>query len=809
MTPLEITDPDGSPLPNPFPVNVNGFGPAFAHATLDRVAWLGGGFTGFVTSYEGMKQVAVDAQAAAAAAASTAGAEAAAVADAAVASVIADADAAAASAAAAESNAAVSATAAANSAALVGAPADTAIAAAVNGAATETKTALNAAYLSARTVFTDDFGGSSLGAAWGNLRPDATGYRVTGGNLEIDTLVGSIFDGAFTAKNIINYPIPAGKAWVAEAKITSPITADGQRIGLIALNSTASASSLDWAGVLRIGRPASNFRRGTSLHRRGNQRWTGRDYTEHTVASYSATWWARLVWDGRNLTAYDSVDGVNWVLVGRPVPDPDMAFTHIGLYAANSTTGGTVTTAKFESFTLTSTPITSVPVRMPKQWVVNSFTDPASTTVGAMLIDILRKNAKYNLTTWWAAKWASQDANTYIDFKGTGDLALTEYDIRPAAMAAHGAASVMWTGHWDTTIAGGMTEATARTRTIRWITSLAKSHYANTQNRGWGYEWQSQLWASWIAQAGWMLWQYIPAADQENIKRMVEAEATYQYYIDVPFWKNPAGVEQYVGDSKGEELGWMSLIWQTGVAMMPDHPDAKKWARKMVRYIAAAWSKQADLSDSTPLHGQAVSDYLNGWNVNADGTVINHNLVHPDYMAAVVNTSLAASHVLAMGSTFVPKAALRNVTSVWGALSQVTFATPPYNAPGGTIYKTASADLYYPQGNDWSDPGMSTRIADKAAFDATVSVLGLDTGITPNADAWAQLHLQKVKDMQARFTTGQVYLNPPDFTEDNYTMREQWIASNIAPAWLTHYAVKYKLYRTSNGTPETFLDEVF
>lgn len=74
MAPIPITDPDGSPLPNPFPVNANGFGPAFAHATLDRVAWSGGGFTGYLTSYEGMKAEAVAARAAAEGAASGAAA---------------------------------------------------------------------------------------------------------------------------------------------------------------------------------------------------------------------------------------------------------------------------------------------------------------------------------------------------------------------------------------------------------------------------------------------------------------------------------------------------------------------------------------------------------------------------------------------------------------------------------------------------------------------------------------------------------------------------------------------------------------
>jgi hypothetical protein len=63
-TPLVITDTTGSPLPNPVQVNAMGYGPAFI-SDLDRVAWEGGGFTGFFTSYEGMKEVAVASQVAA------------------------------------------------------------------------------------------------------------------------------------------------------------------------------------------------------------------------------------------------------------------------------------------------------------------------------------------------------------------------------------------------------------------------------------------------------------------------------------------------------------------------------------------------------------------------------------------------------------------------------------------------------------------------------------------------------------------------------------------------------------------------
>lgn len=77
QTPLAITDVSGNPMLNPVTVNAFGFGAAFMHATLDRVAWSGGGFSGFFTSYEGMKSEAVAARSAAEAAADAAAASAA------------------------------------------------------------------------------------------------------------------------------------------------------------------------------------------------------------------------------------------------------------------------------------------------------------------------------------------------------------------------------------------------------------------------------------------------------------------------------------------------------------------------------------------------------------------------------------------------------------------------------------------------------------------------------------------------------------------------------------------------------------
>jgi hypothetical protein len=70
--PIAITDPTGSPLPNPITVDAFGMGPAFQHPTLERVGWTGAGFTNYLTSYEGMKNVATEAKDAAQEAASAA-----------------------------------------------------------------------------------------------------------------------------------------------------------------------------------------------------------------------------------------------------------------------------------------------------------------------------------------------------------------------------------------------------------------------------------------------------------------------------------------------------------------------------------------------------------------------------------------------------------------------------------------------------------------------------------------------------------------------------------------------------------------
>lgn len=72
--PVTLTDITGVPVSNPVSVNQHGFGPKLKHADLDRLAWEGGGLSGVMISYEGLKDEAIAARTAAQTAATSAGA---------------------------------------------------------------------------------------------------------------------------------------------------------------------------------------------------------------------------------------------------------------------------------------------------------------------------------------------------------------------------------------------------------------------------------------------------------------------------------------------------------------------------------------------------------------------------------------------------------------------------------------------------------------------------------------------------------------------------------------------------------------
>ena len=113
--------------------------------------------------------------------------------------------------------------------------------------------------------------------------------------------------------------------------------------------------------------------------------------------------------------------------------------------------------------------------------------------------------------------------------------------------------------------------------------------------------------------------------------------------------------------------------------------------------------------------------------------------------------------------------------------------SPPYHAPGGSIYfrdskGKASGHIYYPEGNDWG----SGRRMGFAELDSQIEKL-TDLGKKFNASEWSTAHIEAQLQLQERFTDGHTYGSA---SEDTYPLREEWVsclsAFNHLTNWVKH-----------------------
>jgi hypothetical protein len=382
---------------------------------------------------------------------------------------------------------------------------------------------------------------------------------------------------------------------------------------------------------------------------------------------------------------------------------------------------------------------------------------------------ILQRSDRYTLRTWVPATYGTQ-TGTYLGFGGTG-----EPQIRPPAAAAFGLAVSLATGAYDPAVTG-TTAAAARATCARLVRSLAFRHRSNSPG-GWGWNFQSNLWAALAAQAAWLVLDDLTAEQRAMVARMVVDEADWRISQPIPYWRNRSGTEVTPGDTKADESSWNAMVLQAAVTMLPLHPHRGAWLLRCRKLMISAYSRSRDLTSHEVVDGIDISSFLAGWNINSDGTLVNHNRIHPDYMCTTSH-NLQAVCLFALAGHAPPQAAFHNVDVVYSALTDRVFAAPPFAAPGGTIYIPASGDLYYPQGNDWG----TRRRMQAATTDAMMSAFGRSAA----AADWARRHGAEVARMQARSTTGQTYQAT---SEDTYPGREQWIAMHAGWAWLALWVV--------------------
>lgn len=424
-------------------------------------------------------------------------------------------------------------------------------------------------------------------------------------------------------------------------------------------------------------------------------------------------------------------------------------------------------------------------------------TDALSTQVK----QVLQNTTKYGVTTWWntTKNYDAQSASTYLDFGGTDELS-----IRSPAAETLGLATAIRLGIYDP-VATGVPTATATAMTVKLISSLAYRHVSNTAG-GWGMggiAGQTAQWAAITGQAAWLFWDNLTTAQRTLVQNMVLAEANYYLTWTVRYYRTAAGVVVYPGDTKAEEIAWNDNILQLATAMMPNHANYAAWMQMRLKMSLASYSRPDDLAGShagTIVNGQRMDYWITGSNVYDDGTLINHDIVHPAYMNFPILTALGAvDQALAAKTT--PYADLRGFPVIYKALVDLQWTpgpTPaeyaidshvikPIGSPGGVIYHSTDttptdfSDIYFPMGNDWG-PGSRIDFALMDVMGTSITSLygKLDSAASTGGSYWGPFHLAKILNMQARYADRHTYGSG----ENLYGGAEEYVAQMSANAYL-------------------------
>jgi hypothetical protein len=417
----------------------------------------------------------------------------------------------------------------------------------------------------------------------------------------------------------------------------------------------------------------------------------------------------------------------------------------------------------------------------------------------------LLESERYLLGAQYFDRWYATRTQRFTDILNR--MTVQEYAVRRPAMAALTVAVAARTGAHSTTVA-----ARTRDEAIRYVDWLVRSiaceHRAISPG-GWGSGWQTAHWAFLTGEAAWLVWDQLAPQTREYVAQMIVYEASRRLMIMPRYWADRSGIlPAHKGDTKAEEDAWNAGILELAAVMMPKHAQVSNWRRRAIDLELTAYGRIADLSSPEVVNGVAMSSRLKGVNIYDDGTLENHDVIHPDYMSNIQMNWWAAD-VAGLAGKSVTQAALHNGPLVYGAVSSVNFAegapSPangrPYATPGGTMYRPGTNDIYYPQGSVWG----TVRRAHFVSFDAHALAYGLDSA-TPWAakDALTQ-HLAGQQALVASNGIGDgrtySYDQAVANTQESYNGREEYAASQLAAGWLSLYVSANAWDRTFNVPP--------
>jgi hypothetical protein len=214
--------------------------------------------------------------------------------------------------------------------------------------------------------------------------------------------------------------------------------------------------------------------------------------------------------------------------------------------------------------------------------------------------------------------------------------------------------------------------------------------------------------------------------------------------------------------------------------MMPRHPHTQRWCRVCSELMISSYARPQDRQLDTVLDGQPVKDWLKGYNAREDGAVVNHDIIHPDYVSCV-RLKLRAYLTQSLARGPVPETAEFNAPGIYRMLITHKWPSPPYREPGGTIYAPDRAEIYYPQGTDWHEDAINHVYL----LDVYAHFLGWDSGLGgARAKSWMRLRAEKLLAQQWSQEDRGLF-RPDDLKK--YPGREQTVAKDLADAFLLHW----------------------
>ena len=400
---------------------------------------------------------------------------------------------------------------------------------------------------------------------------------------------------------------------------------------------------------------------------------------------------------------------------------------------------------------------------------------PARTPAGTRKIDgnqeilgTVQDGLRYVITKDLTNRLYSRTSQAYYDALSTHRT--IEESVRRSANAALAGAVALTTSPWKNV--NGISRTELRDY-VRWqVRSLACEHGALTPG-GWGNTWQSALWATTLGQAAWMIWDDLTPNEQALVAAMVYSEAEYASARGPRYHRNRLGQDLTPGDSQADEVSWDLLAPALAMAMMPGNKQMPNWRNSLISMAIAAFSRPGDLHKVQEFNGVRPDIRLPGTNANEDGTVTNHGIVNPDYVQNVQHLWWAAS-LLRSGGQPVPEALFMNADIIYRALAVVDYPSPPYAAPGGTVYQPGG-QIYYPMGVSWGIRRPATFVGvDAFANDYAAA----DT----NAAEYLAAHARDARALQLRWKDGHMYADGRE--EESYRLgKEEYALQQMALAW--------------------------